>query len=95
MPQPFTAFTQALAYPRPHHLGLVLLGLTRDCDGREQDSGSWKELPRHRDEDQVQLDVDRSFIYYPQSRSSISPADQGTGNTTCLPVPWAAANHRC
>lgn len=27
--------------------------------------GDWKELPRHRDEDQVQLDVNRSFIYYP------------------------------
>ncbi|CAM1511136.1 Fc.00g086490.m01.CDS01 [Cosmosporella sp. VM-42] len=29
----------------------------------------WKELPRHRDEDQVQLDVNRSFIYYPSNRS--------------------------
>jgi hypothetical protein len=25
----------------------------------------------HRDEDQVRLDVDRSFIYYPDSESSI------------------------
>lgn len=25
----------------------------------------WATLPRHRDEDQVRLDVDRSFIYYP------------------------------
>jgi hypothetical protein len=30
---------------------------------------SWKELPRHRDEDQVQLDVDRSFVYYPQDQT--------------------------
>lgn len=26
---------------------------------------SWEKLPRHRDEEQVQLDVDRSFVYYP------------------------------
>lgn len=25
----------------------------------------WNELPRHSDEDQVQLDVNRSFVYYP------------------------------
>ena len=25
----------------------------------------WKELPPHPDEDQVRLDVDRSFVYYP------------------------------
>ena len=32
--------------------------------------GDWKELPRHRDEEQVQLDVNRSFIYYPNSMSA-------------------------
>ncbi|KAI0132774.1 GTPase-activating protein gyp10 [Xylariales sp. AK1849] len=32
-------------------------------------STSWRELPRHRDEDQVRLDVDRSFIYYPHHQS--------------------------
>lgn len=26
---------------------------------------NWRQLPRHRDEDQVQLDVNRSFVYYP------------------------------
>lgn len=26
---------------------------------------SWKSLPPHKDEDQVQLDVDRAFVYYP------------------------------
>jgi hypothetical protein len=26
---------------------------------------AWKHLPPHRDEPQVQLDVDRSFVYYP------------------------------
>ncbi|KAH7137123.1 rab-GTPase-TBC domain-containing protein [Dactylonectria estremocensis] len=29
----------------------------------------WRDLPRHRDEDQVQLDVNRSFIYYPSNLS--------------------------
>lgn len=28
----------------------------------------WQSLPRHRDEDQVKLDVNRSFIYYPSSK---------------------------
>lgn len=28
-------------------------------------SASWKELPPHRDEDQVRLDVNRAFVYYP------------------------------
>ncbi|UKZ46917.1 hypothetical protein TrVGV298_001128 [Trichoderma virens] len=31
--------------------------------------GDWKELPRHRDEDQVQLDVNRSFVHYPSDQS--------------------------
>lgn len=29
----------------------------------------WRTLPKHRDEDQVRLDVDRSFIYYPNGGS--------------------------
>ncbi|KZF23442.1 RabGAP/TBC [Xylona heveae TC161] len=29
----------------------------------------WKDLPRHRDEDQVSLDVNRSFVYYPKDQS--------------------------
>lgn len=28
----------------------------------------YTELPPHRDEDQVQLDVNRSFVYYPSGR---------------------------
>ncbi|KAH6659039.1 rab-GTPase-TBC domain-containing protein [Truncatella angustata] len=31
--------------------------------------GEWADLPRHQDEDQVRLDVDRSFIYYPNNQS--------------------------
>lgn len=56
--------------------GPILLGvdseLRPDDDGDNERSDdaievdlSWKELPRHRDEDQVQLDVNRAFIYYP------------------------------
>ncbi|CUS07077.1 unnamed protein product [Tuber aestivum] len=36
---------------------------------------SWKALPPHRDEDQVKLDVDRSFIYYP---TNLSPRELKT-----------------
>ncbi|KAI9824415.1 MAG: hypothetical protein M1832_001950 [Thelocarpon impressellum] len=30
----------------------------------------WRSLPEHRDEHQVKLDVDRSFIYYPRGQST-------------------------
>ncbi|KAF4984391.1 hypothetical protein FZEAL_414 [Fusarium zealandicum] len=50
----------------------ILLGLDTPQDDQHdlaspQDASysDWKELSRHRDEDQVQLDVNRSFIYYP------------------------------
>lgn len=46
----------------------VLLGCRVDDERGEQKeeaSDSWTGLPRHRDEDQVKLDVDRSFVYYP------------------------------
>lgn len=44
----------------------VLLGFAVDERG-DQDSASdsWRKLARHKDEDQVKLDVDRSFVYYP------------------------------
>ena len=32
----------------------------------------WRELPRHKDEDQVKLDVNRSFVYYPHGQSELS-----------------------
>ena len=42
-----------------------------------------EKLPRHRDEDQVALDVNRSFVYYPEG--SVAPgstsADRGTSLT--------------
>ncbi|KAF2122396.1 rab-GTPase-TBC domain-containing protein [Lophiotrema nucula] len=40
----------------------ILLGCgTQSSDGRE----GWKALPEHRDENQVALDVNRAFVYYP------------------------------
>ncbi|CEI65801.1 hypothetical protein FVEN_g7521 [Fusarium venenatum] len=53
----------------------ILLGIDAPSDDQEDlssmqdDSGDWKGLPRHRDEDQVQLDVNRSFVYYPNNQS--------------------------
>ncbi|MCJ1321556.1 hypothetical protein MMC15_006901 [Xylographa vitiligo] len=42
-------------------------------DVRHADSADvmldWRSLPRHKDEDQVRLDVNRSFIYYPKNES--------------------------
>ncbi|KAH0563281.1 hypothetical protein GP486_002152 [Trichoglossum hirsutum] len=40
------------------------------CSGGGKERGlAWRALPRHDDEDQVKLDVNRSFIYYPSDRS--------------------------
>lgn len=52
--------------------GPILLGASDSQGEEERDDtpdSSWKELPRHRDEDQVQLDVNRAFIYYPADQS--------------------------
>lgn len=46
----------------------LLLGCTSseaELHQQDEDAQTWRSLPKHRDEDQVQLDVDRSFIYYP------------------------------
>ena len=32
-----------------------------------QDDNFWRRLPPHKDEEQVQRDVDRAFVYYPTS----------------------------
>ena len=56
--------------------GPLLLGYAssdKDVKLEQDDSSSWNSLPKHRDEDQVQLDVDRSFIYYPNGTSFPSP----------------------
>lgn len=42
-----------------------------DGDAQRSEHGSsWRDLPPHRDEEQVQLDVNRSFVYYPHGESS-------------------------
>ncbi|KZL79059.1 gtpase-activating protein gyp10 [Colletotrichum incanum] len=53
----------------------ILLGLTDSesfkdtvAAGKEE-KDSWKDLPRHRDEEQVALDVNRAFIYYPNHQN--------------------------
>lgn len=45
--------------------GPVLLG----CGAHAEDQPAWQDLKRHRDEEQVALDVHRSFIYYPNGKS--------------------------
>lgn len=56
--------------------GPILLGnITESSEDGEKtglQSHLWRTLPRHRDEDQVRLDVDRSFIYYPNSKTPSS-----------------------
>ncbi|KAL1899095.1 GTPase-activating protein gyp8 [Sporothrix stenoceras] len=68
----------------------VLLGIPLDSDGyvdieaaaaatgisKEQDSNSWESLPPHRDEEQVQLDVNRAFVYYPTHSNDAEEARQ-------------------
>ncbi|KAH6687949.1 GTPase-activating protein gyp10 [Plectosphaerella plurivora] len=58
---------RAMAWP-------ILLGVS---DGSEKphseeaddEDASWKSLARHKDEEQVQLDVNRAFIYYPRDQT--------------------------
>ncbi|KAI0431666.1 rab-GTPase-TBC domain-containing protein [Xylaria sp. FL1042] len=49
----------------------ILLGFDADAasDNSSEISSSWRHLLRHRDEEQVKLDVDRSFVYYPNDNS--------------------------
>jgi hypothetical protein len=55
------------------NVGPILLGHDPDSapkpasDQADEAPDSWQRLPRHEDEDQVQLDVNRAFIYYPNS----------------------------
>lgn len=43
--------------------GPILLGYSTTSSDNEE----WKRLPAHEDEEQVQKDVDRAFVYYPSS----------------------------
>lgn len=45
--------------------GPILLGYSPE--NQQEAVTEWASLGRHRDEDQVQLDVNRSFVYYPES----------------------------
>ncbi|KAL8853839.1 MAG: hypothetical protein Q9221_001310 [Calogaya cf. arnoldii] len=47
----------------------LLLGFIPSRKTASTESAGWQHLPRHKDEDQVRLDVDRSFIYYPKNQS--------------------------
>ena len=47
-----------------YHAGPILLGSSVTPGKAMRD---WDQLPKHRDEEQVRLDVNRSFIYYPSS----------------------------
>ncbi|PQE21419.1 gtpase-activating gyp10 protein [Rutstroemia sp. NJR-2017a BBW] len=48
----------------------ILLGCSNGDDETKGSKESWREFPRHGDEDQVALDVNRSFIYYPHNQTS-------------------------
>ena len=48
-------------------LGPILLGCANDTN--DDSTVSWRDLPAHADEEQVQRDVDRAFVYYPNSES--------------------------
>jgi len=45
---------------------------------------SWRHLPRHPDEDQVQLDVNRSFIYYPNGTALVALRLITDSRSTCV-----------
>ncbi|KAL8829097.1 MAG: hypothetical protein Q9170_006315 [Blastenia crenularia] len=47
----------------------ILLSVTPSTASEHRGHTAWCNLPSHKDEHQVQLDVDRSFIYYPKNES--------------------------
>jgi hypothetical protein len=49
-------------------IGPVLLGSDHIAVATEEET-PWRQLPPHRDEEQVQRDVDRSFVHYPHGES--------------------------
>lgn len=48
------------------NLGPLLLGYDGRKSQASESDRSWRDLPQHKDEGQVELDVNRSFIYYPK-----------------------------
>ncbi|GAO15735.1 uncharacterized protein UV8b_00949 [Ustilaginoidea virens] len=72
----------------------ILLGLSLDSSSAEDAVGeqdyseasvAWTKLAPHRDEDQVQLDVNRSFIYYPNDKTD-AQLDKCKSELSCLIV---------
>ncbi|KAL9625932.1 MAG: hypothetical protein Q9204_007720 [Flavoplaca sp. TL-2023a] len=51
----------------------LLLGYNPSKTAESTETAAWQHLPRHKDEDQVRLDVDRSFIYYPKTQDQSEP----------------------
>jgi len=51
-------------------VGPILLGCAEYNEKIDKVTSDWRDLPWHSDEDQVKLDVNRSFIYYPSSKCS-------------------------
>ena len=47
--------------------GPCLLGYQAQSPAKPENAHAWHDLPRHKDEGQVDLDVNRSFVYYPKS----------------------------
>ncbi|KAK3905452.1 rab-GTPase-TBC domain-containing protein [Staphylotrichum tortipilum] len=62
----------------------ILLGTPPNQDKPEADSPSRESLPPHRDEDQVQLDVNRAFIYYPDNQTPSQLTAQKTHLSTLI-----------
>jgi hypothetical protein len=48
--------------------GPILLGCDRSKENLPNNEPDWRDLQRHDDEDQIKLDVNRSFVYYPQCK---------------------------
>lgn len=60
-------YVQSLLYFATYRCAKCCLGpVVLNVDSSPNISGiDWKELPEHREEGQVELDVNRSFVYYP------------------------------
>lgn len=59
---------QSISSKLMESIGPILLGYDYKTSVEPISSRAWRSLPPHKDEDQVRLDVDRSFVYYPKSR---------------------------
>ncbi|KAK4193919.1 rab-GTPase-TBC domain-containing protein [Podospora australis] len=60
----------------------ILLGL--DPNHPPASDQSWQSLPRHKDEDQVQLDVNRAFVYYPNHQTETQLHHQKTALSSLI-----------